>query len=139
MGYDLEVDAIRTAHELDMLTTPYIFSEDDATKMTKAGADILVAHMGLTSSGSIGAKSGKSLDECVEVIQGIRDVAIKINPEIIVLCHGGPIAAPKDAKYVLEKVHGIHGFFGASSMERLPVEEAITSITKEFKSIAVEP
>ncbi|GIZ41020.1 hypothetical protein CKM354_000433700 [Cercospora kikuchii] len=138
MGYDLEVEAIRIAHELDMLTTPYVFNEDDATKMAQAGADILVAHMGLTSSGSIGAKTGKSLDDCVKLIQGIRDAAIKVNPDIIVLYHGGPIAKPEDARYVLERVDGIHGFFGASSMERLPVEEAITNITKEFKNIAVK-
>lgn len=138
MGYDLEVEAIRIAHELDMLTTPYVFNDDDATKMAQAGADILVAHMGLTSSGSIGAKTGKSLDDCVKLIQGIRDAAIKVNPDIIVLCHGGPIAKPEDARYVLERVDGIHGFFGASSMERLPVEEAITNITKEFKNIAVK-
>ncbi|PPJ53926.1 hypothetical protein CBER1_04643 [Cercospora berteroae] len=138
MGYDLEVEAIRIAHGLDMLTTPYVFNDDDATKMAQAGADILVAHMGLTSSGSIGAKTGKSLDDCVKLIQGIRDAAIKVNPDIIVLCHGGPIAKPEDARYVLQRVEGIHGFFGASSMERLPVEEAITNITKEFKNIAVE-
>ncbi|KAF2209789.1 hypothetical protein CERZMDRAFT_46484 [Cercospora zeae-maydis SCOH1-5] len=137
MGYDLEVEAIRIAHELDLLTTPYVFNDDDATKMAEAGADILVAHMGLTSSGSIGAKTGKSLDDCVRVIQGIRDAAIKVNADIIVLCHGGPIAKPEDASYVLERVEGIHGFFGASSMERLPVEEAITNITREFKRIAV--
>ncbi|KAM3418229.1 hypothetical protein BST61_g4230 [Cercospora zeina] len=137
MGYDLEVEAIRIAHELDMLTTPYVFNEDDATKMAQAGADILVAHMGLTSSGSIGAKTGKSLDDCVQLIQGIRDAAIKVKPDMIVLCHGGPIAKPEDASHVLERVEGIHGFFGASSMERLPVEEAITRITKEFKSIGV--
>ncbi|KAI5370340.1 Putative TIM-barrel domain, IGPS, aldolase-type TIM barrel [Septoria linicola] len=135
MGFDLEVEMIRIAHELDMLTTPYVFDDDDARKMAEAGADVLVAHMGLTSSGSIGAQSGKTLDDCVKIIQGIRDVAIKVNPEIIVLCHGGPIAKPEDAKYVLNKVDGIHGFFGASSMERLPVEEAITNITKEFKGI----
>ena len=137
MGYQLEVEMIRAAHEMDMLTTPYVFSTDDATKMAEAGADVVVAHMGLTSSGSIGAKSGKTLDGCVEEIQKIRDAATKINGDIIVLCHGGPIAAPDDAKYVLERCKGVHGFFGASSMERLPVEEAITSITKTFKNIAM--
>jgi len=139
MGYDLEVDAIREARELDMLTAPYVFNAEDARKMTQAGADILVAHMGLTTSGSIGAQSGKSLDNCVEEIQKIRDAAIKVRPDIIVLCHGGPIAKPEDAKYVLERVTGLSGFFGASSMERLPVEQAITGITKEFKNIAVKP
>lgn len=138
MGFDMEVEAIRLAHEMDMLTTPYVFNADEATKMAKAGADLVVAHMGLTSSGSIGAKSGKSLDDCVKEIQAIRDAATKVNKDIIVLCHGGPIAAPDDAKYVLERVSGIHGFFGASSMERLPVEKAITGITQEFKGIAVK-
>ncbi|KXT00245.1 hypothetical protein AC578_1204 [Pseudocercospora eumusae] len=146
MGYQLEVDTIKAAHGLDMLTTPYVFNEDDATKMAQAGADVIVAHMGLfvdlmrivwTSSGSIGARTGKSLDDCVELIQSIRDAATKVSKDIIVLCHGGPIAAPKDAQYVLERVKGIHGFFGASSMERLPVEEAITGITKEFKNVAI--
>ncbi|KAF7197086.1 hypothetical protein HII31_01511 [Pseudocercospora fuligena] len=138
MGYQLEVDTIKAAHELDMLTTPYVFNEDDATKMAQAGADVIVAHMGLTSSGSIGAQTGKSLDDCVQLIQSIRDAATKVSKNIIVLCHGGPIAAPKDAKYVLERVKGIHGFFGASSMERLPVEEAITGITKEFKNVVIQ-
>lgn len=137
MGYQLEVDAIRMAHDLDMLTSPYVFSAKDATDMAKAGADIVVAHMGLTSSGSIGAKTGKTLDQCVEEIQAIRDAATSVKDDIIVLCHGGPIAKPEDAKYVLERVKGVHGFFGASSMERLPVEEAITSITKTFKEINV--
>ncbi|SMR44202.1 unnamed protein product [Zymoseptoria tritici ST99CH_1A5] len=135
MGFQLEVDMIRSAHELGMLTTPYVFDAEESTSMAENGADVVVAHMGLTTSGSIGAKSGKTLDECVVEIQKIRDAAIKVNPEVIVLCHGGPIAAPKDAKYVLERVKGIHGFFGASSMERIPVEDAITNITKEFKSI----
>ena len=137
MGYDLEVETIRAAHDLDMLTTPYVFSTDDATKMAEAGADVVVAHMGLTSSGSIGAKTGKSLDECVEEIQRIHAAATKVNSDIIVLCHGGPIAAPDDAQYVMQRCKGIHGFFGASSMERLPVEEAITNITKTFKNIAM--
>ncbi|EME89064.1 uncharacterized protein MYCFIDRAFT_25858 [Pseudocercospora fijiensis CIRAD86] len=138
MGYQLEVDTIKAAHELDMLTLPYVFNEDEATKMAQAGADVIVAHMGLTSSGSIGARSGKGVDECVQLIQSIRDAATKVSKDIIVLCHGGPIAAPKDAKYVLERVKGLHGFFGASSMERLPVEEAITGITKEFKRVAIQ-
>ena len=135
MGYDKEVEMIRQAHELDLLTTPYVFNVDEAERMTKAGADVLVAHMGLTTSGSIGAKTGKSLEQCVELIQNITDAAKKINSEIIVLCHGGPIAEPKDASFVLSKTIGVHGFFGASSMERLPVEVAITDRTKEFKSL----
>lgn len=138
MGYENEVEAVRLAHELGMLTTPYVFNIEEATSMAKAGADVVVAHMGLTTSGSIGAKSGKSLDDCVKQIQDIQAAANKVNSDIIVLCHGGPIAAPDDAKYVLERCRGVHGFFGASSMERLPVEEAITGITKTFKDIAVK-
>lgn len=135
MGYEKEVEAVKLAHDMDMLTTPYVFNPDEAERMTKAGADILVAHMGLTTSGSIGATSGKSLDECVTAIQDIQERAAGINDKIIILCHGGPIAAPDDAKYVLGKTKGVHGFFGASSMERLPVEEAITNITKTFKAL----
>ena len=103
--------------------------------MANAGADILVAHMGLTTSGSIGASSGKSLDECVKLIQEIRDAATKIKEDVIILCHGGPIAKPEDAEYVISKTKGVHGFYGASSMERLPVEDAITNITKTFKGL----
>lgn len=135
MGYEEEVNMIRTAHEMDFLTTPYVFSVGEAERMTRAGADVLVAHMGLTTSGSIGAASSNSLAECVKSIQGIRDAAHAINPDIIVLCHGGPIAEPQDAKYVLSKTNGVHGFFGASSIERLPVEKAIVGITKEFKAL----
>jgi predicted TIM-barrel enzyme len=135
MSYDLEVDMIRQAHELDLLTTPYAFNVEEGKKMAEAGADILVAHMGLTTSGSIGATSGRNLDDSVVLIQEIREAAVKINPEIIILCHGGPIAEPKDAEYVLARTKGVHGFYGASSMERLPVERAITDITKSFKNI----
>ena len=135
MGYGKEVDMIAEAHRQDVLTTPYVFNVDEAERMTRAGADVLVCHMGLTTSGSIGAKTGKSLDDCVDLIQKMRDAAVKINEDIIVLCHGGPIAEPKDAEYVLVSTTGVHGFFGASSMERLPVELAITNITKDFKGI----
>jgi predicted TIM-barrel enzyme len=138
MGYEHEVEMIRQAHAMDLLTTPYAFNVEESRRMAQAGADIIVAHMGLTTSGSIGAKSGKSLDDCVELVQEIRDAAAEINHEVIVLCHGGPIAAPKDAQYVLSRTRGVHGFYGASSMERLPVEEAITNITKSFKEIAVK-
>ena len=138
MGYDAEVDMIKAANELDMLTCPYVFNPEEAVKMTKAGADILVAHMGLTTSGSIGAKTGKSLEDCVKDINAIRKAAVDVRKDVILLCHGGPIAKPEDARYILEKCEGIHGFFGASSMERLPVEEAITNITKSFKAIAVK-
>lgn len=138
MGYDKEVEMIRHAHELDLLTTPYVFNVDEAEQMTRAGADVLVCHMGLTTSGSIGAKTGKNLDDCVKLIQDMRDAAVNINQDVIVLCHGGPIAEPKDAQYVLSRTKGVHGFFGASSMERLPVELAITNITKDFKALKFE-
>ena len=137
MGYQKEVEMIAEARKLDLLTTPYVFSVDEAEQMTKAGADLLVCHMGLTSSGSIGAKTGKTLEDCVSLIQDMRDAATKINGEIMVLCHGGPIAEPKDAEFVLSRTKGVHGFFGASSMERLPVEVAITNTTKDFKSLKI--
>ncbi|KAB2109440.1 hypothetical protein AG0111_0g972 [Alternaria gaisen] len=135
MSYDAEVEVMKMAREMDLLTTPYVFNVEEAKKMAKAGADILVAHMGLTTSGSIGASSGKSLDECVKLIQEIRDAATKIKEDAIILCHGGPIAKPEDAEYVISKTKGVHGFYGASSMERLPVEDAITNITKTFKGL----
>ena len=135
MGYEKEVEMIRLAHEMDLLTTPYVFDVGEAERMARAGADVLVCHMGLTTSGSIGAKTGKTLEECVGLIQGMRDKAVEVNPDVIVLCHGGPIAEPKDAEFVLGKTKGVHGFFGASSMERLPVEVAITETTKEFKGL----
>ena len=135
MGYDAEVELVKKARELDLITTPYVFNVEEARKMSEAGADIIVAHMGLTTSGSIGATSGKSLDDCVKLIQDIRDEATKIKDDVIVLCHGGPIAAPEDAEYVMSRTKGVHGFYGASSMERLPVEEAITNITKTFKNL----
>jgi predicted TIM-barrel enzyme len=139
MSYDQEVSMIRLARSMDMLTTPYVFNVEESKKMAEAGADILVAHMGLTTSGSIGATTGKSLDDCVKLIQEIRDAAVEINPEVIVLCHGGPIAAPKDVEYVFCRTKGVQGFYGASSMERLPVEEAITNITKDFKDLKLSP
>ena len=135
MSYDAEVEVMRKARELDLLTTPYVFNVEEAKKMADAGADVLVAHMGLTTSGSIGATSGKSLDDCVKLIQEIADAATEIKHDVIVLCHGGPIAKPEDAEYVISSTKGVHGFYGASSMERLPVEEAITNITKTFKNI----
>lgn len=138
MGYDLEVDCIRAAHKLDMLTTPYVFDKESAVQMTEAGADIIVAHMGLTTSGAIGAQTSKSLDESVVLVQEIVDICKKINPEVIVLCHGGPIAMPDDAQYVLERVQGIDGFYGASSMERLPTEIAITEQIKKFKAMTLK-
>src|SRR6187397_930321 len=137
MGYGLEVDAIRIAHELDLLTAPYVFNDDDASAMAEAGADVLVPHMGLTTGGSIGADTAKSLDDCVPLIQAMHDAAKQVNPDVIVLCHGGPIAEPDDAAYILERTEGIVGFFGASSMERLPTEVAMTENMKRFKSISI--
>jgi predicted TIM-barrel enzyme len=137
MGYDKEVEMIRVAHEMDLLTTPYVFNEEEAEKMTRAGADVLVAHMGLTTSGTIGAGTATSLDECVELIQKIRDAAVRVRDDVIVLCHGGPVAEVKDVEYVLERTKGIHGFYGASSMERLPVEIAIRDNMKGFKELKV--
>lgn len=137
MGYGHEVDMIRAAHELDLLTSPYVFDADDARAMAEAGADVLVPHMGLTTGGSIGAETAKTLDDCVPLIQEMHDVAKRVNPEIIVLCHGGPIAEPDDAAYVLERTEGVVGFFGASSMERLPTEVAMTENMKRFKAIPV--
>jgi predicted TIM-barrel enzyme len=138
MGYGLEVEMIRVAHELDFLTCPYVFTTDEARAMTEAGADVLVPHMGLTTSGTIGAKTAKSLDECVELIQEMHDAATEINPEVLVLCHGGPLAEPDDAAYVLERTSGVVGFFGASSMERLPTEIAMTENMRRFKAIRVK-
>ena len=135
MGYDLEVDAIRTARELDLLTAPYVFTPDEARKMAGAGADVLVAHVGLTTSGTIGARTAITLDEAVERVQAMRDAGHEVNPGILALCHGGPIATPEDAAYVLGRTRGVAGFFGASSMERLPTEVAITEQTRRFKAI----
>ena len=134
MGYNLEVDAVRKAHELDMLTTPYVFDTDQAKKMAQAGADILVAHMGLTTKGAIGAKTALSLDDCVEKVAAIRDAGKSVNPDIMVICHGGPIAEPADAQYVIRKT-GVDGFFGASSIERLATEVAIKKQAEAFKAI----
>lgn len=135
MGYDLEVEMIRKAHELDMLTTPYVFDPEQAREMAKAGADILVAHMGLTTKGTIGAKTALSLDDCVEKIKAIMKAGKEVNPDIMVICHGGPIAEPEDAAYVIENVEGIDGFFGASSIERFAAEKGIKEQTASFKSI----
>jgi predicted TIM-barrel enzyme len=137
MGYGLEVEMIRQARELDLLTCPYVFDPDEARVMAGAGADVLVPHMGLTTKGSIGAQTAKTLDECVELVQAMHDAAKDVNPDVLVLCHGGPIAEPEDAAYVLEKTNGVVGFFGASSMERLPTEVAMTENMKRFKAIPV--
>ena len=137
MGYGLEVEMIRTARGLDLLTCPYVFTTDEARAMAEAGADVLVPHMGLTAGGSIGAETAMSLDEAVERVQALCDAARSVNPEILCLCHGGPIAEPDDAAYVLARTSGVVGFFGASSMERLPTEVAMTENMRRFKSIPV--
>lgn len=135
MGYGLEVEMIRKAHELDMLTTPYVFDEEQAKAMAEAGADILVAHMGLTTKGTIGAKTSLTLDDCVKKIKAIIKAGKEVNPDIMVICHGGPIAEPKDAAYIIERTKGIDGFFGASSIERFAAEKGIKEQTSSFKSI----
>jgi predicted TIM-barrel enzyme len=135
MGFALEVEMIRIAHELELLTCPYVFNEREAVAMTEAGADVLVAHMGLTTKGSIGAETAPTLEESAKRIQAIHDAAKEVNPEIIVLCHGGPIAKPADVQKILASTTGIAGFFGASSIERLPTEIAIRSQVERFKSI----
>ncbi|MGO7455350.1 phosphoenolpyruvate hydrolase family protein [Rhizobium ruizarguesonis] len=137
MSYNLEVEMIATAHGLDLLTTPYVFNESEAVAMTVAGADIIVAHMGVTTGGTIGATSGKSLDDCVDEITAITKAARSVRDHVIVLCHGGPISMPEDARYVLERCPGCHGFYGASSMERLPAEAAIRKQTEDFKALAI--
>ena len=136
MGYDLEVEMIREAGSLGLLTAPYVFDPESAEAMTRAGADVLVPHMGLTTKGTIGAETALTLDECVELIQAMRDAAVSVNPEVMVLCHGGPLAEPEDAQYVLERTEGVVGFFGASSMERLPTEVAMTQNMRRFKALA---
>ncbi|KAK4710191.1 hypothetical protein R3W88_004704 [Solanum pinnatisectum] len=138
MGYGLEVEMIAAAHRMGLLTTPYAFCPDEAVAMAEAGADIIVAHMGLTTSGSIGAKTAVSLEESVTCVQAIADATHRINPDAIVLCHGGPISSPEEAAYVLQRTRGVHGFYGASSMERLPVEQAITATVQQYKSISME-
>lgn len=135
MGYELEVEMIREAHQLNLLTTPYVFDEKQAQDMAEAGADILVAHMGLTTKGSIGAKTALTLDDCVERIEKIIAAGKAVNPEILVICHGGPIAEPEDAQYVLNKIKDLDGFFGASSIERFAAEKGIREQTEKFKAI----
>ncbi len=135
MSYQLEVEMIRRAHELDLLTTPYVFSSADAVAMAEAGADILVCHMGLTTKGTIGAKTARTLSECVSLIDEWTAAARKVREDIMVLCHGGPIAMPEDAAYVLSNCKAIDGFYGASSMERLPTEVAITEQTRSFTAL----
>jgi len=135
MGYGLEVEMVALAHRMDLLTCPYVFTEEEARAMARAGADVLVPHMGLTTKGSIGAKTALTLDQAVQRVQAMRDAAAAVNPDILILCHGGPIAEPEDAAYVLARTRGVVGFFGASSMERLPTERAITEQVRQFKKI----
>jgi predicted TIM-barrel enzyme len=135
MGYGLEVELIRAARALDLLTTPYVFSEQNATDMARAGADVVVCHLGLTTGGAIGAETAVKIEDCVESINRWAAAATRANKDVIVLCHGGPIARPEDAAYVLEHCPDCHGFYGASSMERLPVEAALTDTTRRFKAI----
>jgi predicted TIM-barrel enzyme len=137
MSYRLEVDMIARAHTCDLLTTPYVFNPRDARMMAEAGADIVVCHMGLTAGGDIGAATSMTLDGCVPVIDDCAAAALEVKPDVIVLCHGGPISAPEDAEYVLSRTRHCHGFYGASSMERLPTERAIVAQARSFKQISL--
>ncbi|MGI9665843.1 MAG: phosphoenolpyruvate hydrolase family protein [Acidimicrobiia bacterium] len=137
MGYGLEVEMIAEAHRLDLLTTPYVFSEEDAIAMAEAGADVIVCHMGLTTGGNIGARTSLTLDDCIVKIDAWASAARSVRPDVIVLCHGGPISSPEDAQYVLTRASAINGFYGASSMERLPTEQALKKQTEKFKAITL--
>ena len=136
MSYSLEIDMIAKAHEKDMFTTPYVFNEDDATAMAKAGADIIVCHLGLTTGGSIGAETALKLEDCPALVDAWAEAALKVRSDAIVLVHGGPVAMPADAEYILKNTENCHGFYGASSMERLPVEGALADQTRKFKQIS---
>ena len=135
MGYDLEVDLIRAAHDLDLLTTPYVFDVEESKRMTEAGADIVVAHMGLTTGGDVGAETAMTLADAVGEVQAIADAAKSVRDDVLVICHGGPISMPEDASYVIENCRAVDGFYGASSMERLPTEKALTAQVKAFCEI----
>ena len=137
MSYQLEVETIAAARELDLLTTPYVFNTDEARRMTEAGADIVVAHMGLTTGGNIGAETAKTLEDCVREVQAIAETAKAVRPEVFVLCHGGPIATPVDAQFILDRTRGVDGFYGASSMERLPTEKALTAEVRQFAALTL--
>jgi predicted TIM-barrel enzyme len=138
MGYRLEVDMIAAARDLDLLTCPYAFTPEEAAAMARAGADVLIPHMGLTTKGAIGAKTALSLDEAARRVQELADAAKAVNPDVLVLCHGGPISEPDDVRYVLDHTTGVVGFFGASSIERLPTEVAITGCVKQFKGLKLK-
>ena len=137
MAYQLEVDMVAIARELDMLTCPYVFSPEDAAAMARAGADVLVPHMGLTTKGSIGAETALTLEQCAARVQAMHDAATAVNPDILVLCHGGPIAEPPDAQYIFQHTQGVAGFFGASSIERLATEPAIEGQARDFKALSM--
>ncbi len=137
MSYGLEVDMIRMAHEKDMLTTPYVFCEEEAEAMAQAGADIVVCHLGLTTGGSIGAETALKLEDCPALVDAWAAAAMRVDPEIVVLVHGGPVSMPDDAQYILNQTGNCHGFYGASSMERLPTEVALTEQTKAFKAVRI--
>jgi predicted TIM-barrel enzyme len=137
MGYGLEVEMVRHARELGLLTCPYVFTPGEAQRMAEAGADVLVPHMGLTTKGSIGAETAVTLEESAQRVQAMGDAAVEINSEVIVLCHGGPIAEPEDAQYIFDHTTGISGFFGASSIERLATESAIENQARKFKSLSI--
>ena len=137
MSYAREVEMIRLAHAMDLFTTPYVFTADEARQMTMAGADVIVAHMGLTTKGMIGARTARTLDDCVHDISRIAEASHAVRDDVLVICHGGPISEPADAQYVLERVPGVAGFYGASSMERLPVETAITDRVRQFRTLTV--
>ena len=138
MSYGLEVDMIRMAHEKDMLTTPYVFCEEEAEAMAQAGADIVVCHLGLTTGGSIGAETALKLEDCPALVDAWAAAAMRVDPEVVVLVHGGPVSMPEDARYILNETENCHGFYGASSMERLPTETALTEQTKAFKAVRIE-
>ena len=138
MAYALEVEMIALARAKDMLTTPYVFSAAEAHAMAKAGADVVVCHLGLTTGGTIGAETGRRLEECPKLVDGWAEAALDVNPEVIILVHGGPVAEPQDAQFILRSTKRCHGFYGASSMERLPTERAMTDQTRRFKAIAFD-
>ncbi|GHF55536.1 phosphoenolpyruvate hydrolase family protein [Seohaeicola zhoushanensis] len=136
MSYGLEVDVIRMAHEIDLLTTPYVFSADEAAAMARAGADIIVCHLGLTTGGSIGAETALKLQDCPALVEAWSEAALRVNKDVIILVHGGPVSSPEDAAYMLQNTSNCHGFYGASSMERLPTEVALTEQTRKFKAVS---
>ena len=138
MGYDLEVEMVHQASEMGLLTCPYVFDEEQARAMARAGADVIVAHAGLTTKGTIGARTALTLDQAVALVQSIRDAAVSVNPQVLVICHGGPLAEPDDVVYALSRTRGVAGFFGASSVERLPAERAITEQVQKFKSLTLK-